>query len=132
MKLATECPTNHQLNAFSLGQLSNDDSDALFQHISECDRCRSELETVEDARDSLIVSLRDPVEHANFRAEPECQLAVVKALGALANSDNGQDRAEFDRFPKTIGEYDVLRPIGSGGMGKFFLHDIPNSVVKLP
>lgn len=121
MKLATECPTNHQLNAFSLGQLSNDDSDALFQHISDCDRCPSELETVEDARDSLIVSLRDPVEYANFRAEPECQLAVVKALGALANSDNEQDRAEFDRLPKTIGEYDVLRPIGSGGMGKVFL-----------
>lgn len=121
MKIATECPTNHQLNAFSLGQLSNDDSDALFQHISDCDRCRSELETVEDARDSLIVSLRDPVEYANFRAEPECQLAVVKALGALANSDIGQDRAEFDRLPKTIGEYDILRPIGSGGMGKVFL-----------
>ncbi|MCE3017544.1 MAG: protein kinase domain-containing protein [Pirellula sp.] len=121
MKIATECPTNHQLKAFTLGQLSNDDSDALFQHISDCDRCRSELETVEDARDSLIVSLRDPVEYANFRAEPECQLAVVKALGALANSDNGQDRAEFDRLPKTIGEYDILRPIGSGGMGKVFL-----------
>ena len=121
MKIATECPTNHQLNAFSLGQLSNDDSDALFQHISDCDRCRSELETVEDARDSLIISLRDPLEYANFRAEPECQLAVVKALGALANSDNGQDRADFDRLPRTIGEYDVLRPIGSGGMGKVFL-----------
>jgi serine/threonine protein kinase len=121
MKIATECPTNHQLKAFTLGQLPNDDSDALFQHISDCDRCRSELETVEDARDSLIVSLRDPLEYANFRAEPECQLAVVKALGALANSEIGQDRTGFDRLPKTIGEYDILRPIGSGGMGKVFL-----------
>jgi serine/threonine protein kinase len=121
MKIAIECPTHQQLKELTLGQLSNEDSDALFQHISDCDRCRSELETVEDARDSLIVSLRDPLEYANFRAEPECQLAVVKALGALANSEYGQDRTEFDRLPKTIGEYDVLRPIGSGGMGKVFL-----------
>ena len=121
MKIAIECPTHQQLKELTLGQLSNQDSDALFEHISDCDRCRSELETVEDARDSLVVSLRDPLEYANFRAEPECQLAVVKALGALANSENGQERAEFDRLPKTIGEYDILRPIGSGGMGKVFL-----------
>lgn len=121
MKIAIECPTHQQLKELTLGQLSNQDSDALFEHISDCDRCRSELETVEDARDSLVVSLRDPLEFANFRAEPECQLAVVKALGALANSENRQDRDEFERLPKTIGEYDILRPIGSGGMGKVFL-----------
>jgi serine/threonine protein kinase len=121
MKIAIECPTHQQLKELTLGQLSHQDSDALFEHISDCDRCRSELETVEDARDSLVVSLRDPLEFANFRAEPECQLAVVKALGALANSENGQERAAFDRLPKTIGEYDILRPIGSGGMGKVFL-----------
>lgn len=121
MKIAIECPTHQQLKELTLGQLSNQDSDALFEHISDCDRCRSELETVEDARDSLVVSLRDPLEFANFRAEPECQLAVVKALGALANSENGQERAAFDRLPRTIGEYDILRPIGSGGMGKVFL-----------
>jgi serine/threonine protein kinase len=121
MNTAIECPTNQQLRALSLGVLSNDDSDALFQHIAHCDQCRSELETVEDVEDSLIASLREPLEQANFSVEPDCRLALVKALGALAIAENEPLTADLDRLPKTIGEYEIVRPIGSGGMGNVFL-----------
>jgi len=121
MKTAIECPTNQQLKALTLGQLSSEDSDVLFRHIADCDQCRTELETVEDVGDSLIDSLRDPDENANFGVEPDCRLAVVKALGALALSESRAGTAEFERLPKTIGEYEIVRPIGSGGMGNVFL-----------
>ena len=120
MMTTADCPTNHQLRALALGMLSSDDSDTLFQHIADCDQCRSGLETVEDTGDSLIDSLRDPVS-VNFSDEPDCRLALVKALGALANSEEGTRTAEFDSIPKSIGEYEIVRPIGSGGMGNVFL-----------
>lgn len=121
MKTATVCPTNQQLKALTLGQLSSEDSDALFQHIAECDQCRSELETVEDVGDSLIANLRGPSEYADFSAEPDCRVAVVKALGALAISERAARATESDRLPKTIGEYEIVRKIGRGGMSSVFL-----------
>ncbi|MEZ6137220.1 MAG: protein kinase [Pirellulaceae bacterium] len=121
MMTATQCPTTHHLKALTLGQLSSEDSDALFEHIAECDRCRTELETVEDLDDSLVDSLRAPDEHAEFLDEPDCRSAVVKALGALALAENAGVTSDFDNLPRMIGEYEILRPIGRGGMGSVFL-----------
>lgn len=121
MKTAIECPTSQQIKAFTLGQLSNDDSDSIFQHISECDQCRSELETVEDGGDSLVESLRDPADFVDFSGEPDCRMAVAKALGALAISESTSGSTPVKNLPKIIGEYEIVRPIGSGGMGNVFL-----------
>lgn len=121
MKTAIECPTSQQIKALTLGQLSNEDSDSLFQHISECDQCRSELETVEDGGDSLVESLRDPADFVDFSGEPDCRMAVAKALGALAISESTSGSTQVKNLPKIIGEYEIVRPIGSGGMGNVFL-----------
>lgn len=121
MKTAIECPTSQQIKALTLGQLSNEDSDSLFQHISECDHCRSELETFEDCEDSLVESLRDPADFVDFSAEPDCRMAVAKALGALAISESTNGSTYVKNLPKVIGEYEIVRPIGSGGMGSVFL-----------
>ena len=58
---ATTCPNPTKLRALSLGQLSDEESDALFEHLHSCSECRSEMETVEDGEDSLAASLREPV-----------------------------------------------------------------------
>lgn len=121
MKIATECLTSQQLQSLTFGELSLEDSEALFQHIADCPQCSSALETVEDVGDSLIAHLRKPVGDAHFRDEPDCRLAVVKALGALANSENEARKAEWDKLPKIFGEYEIVREIGSGGMGNVFL-----------
>ena len=49
---------------------------------------------------------------------PSFGFAMAKALASLANA-NGDD-AEFS-LPKTIGEYEIVKPIGRGGMGRVFL-----------
>ncbi len=121
MKTAIECPTSQQIKALALGQLSNEDSDTLFRHISECDQCRCELETVEDCGDSLVESLRDPADFVDFSGEPDCRMAVAKALGALAISESTSGSTPVKDLPKIIGEYEIVRPIGSGGMGSVFL-----------
>ncbi|XZE54545.1 protein kinase domain-containing protein [Planctomycetaceae bacterium SH139] len=121
MMTAIECPTSKDLKALTLGQLSSDDSDDLFRHISTCDACRVELDTVEDSGDSLIASLRSPDQDSEFSREPDCQLAVTKALGALASVGQTDVTAEIPQLPSAIGEYEIVRPIGRGGMGSVYL-----------
>lgn len=125
------CPSLKDLKSLSLGQLEEEQSDQLFEHLRECDTCRSQLETVEDTGDSLIASLRSG-EDDLFQEEADCQLAVAKALGALALPLQQQVSSSGDplspaatvriqQLPKRIGEYEVLHPIGQGGMGSVYL-----------
>lgn len=125
MMTATECPTAERLIAYSLGRLPEGENDELFNHLTHCETCQAELETVDDAEDSLVFDLRTDDIHAGLLDEPDCQLAMAKALGALAGSvdqtADGPSVSEIGKFPKSIGEYEIVRPIGHGGMGKVYL-----------
>lgn len=115
----TACPSAEELKALSFGDTSDENSEALFEHIQTCDACRGEMETLEDAEDSLISSLRAPDVLAAFQQEPQCNIAVSKALGALANVESANH--QVTEMPQAIGEYEIIRPIGRGGMGNVFL-----------
>ncbi|MBC8352513.1 MAG: protein kinase [Planctomycetes bacterium] len=121
MMTATICPSEDRLRAFTLGQLPNEQSDELFEHLRTCEGCRAGLDTIEDSEDSLIASLRKPDELAEFSAEPDCQVAMAKALGALALASETGASSEVDELPKSIGEYEIIRMLGQGGMGNVFL-----------
>ncbi|QDT13315.1 Serine/threonine-protein kinase PknB [Planctomycetes bacterium K23_9] len=117
---ATQCPTADRLRAFSLGCLAVNESDDLLSHLQTCDDCQSELETIDDGEDSLISSLRAPDDLIGLEKEPDCQLALAKALGALAQATDSITATEI-QLPATIGEYEIVRPIGRGGMGHVYL-----------
>lgn len=116
----TTCPSADQLRAYSLGQLSAADSDDLFEHLRDCASCQGEIETVGDAEDSLITSLRQGDGESAWDREPNCQQAVAKALGALSLA-GGDPAADNDFLPASFGEYDIVRPLGRGGMGSVYL-----------
>ena len=121
MMTMIECPTADRLKAYSLGHLCESESDDLFQHLRSCDGCKSELETMDDGDDSLVHHLRTPDADASLENEADCKLAVAKALGALANHEHDRSSIDPEILPKTIGEYEVLQPIGRGGMGNVYL-----------
>ena len=117
------CPDKNRLASFSNGLLAEEDSDRLFHHLQDCESCQQNLETIdnlEGGEDTFIGSLRGAagIDDDPHLAEPEFRSATVKALAALANAEN--DESEIS-LPQSIGEYEIVRPIGRGGMGRVFL-----------
>ena len=117
----TLCPDKNRLESFSQGRLAEEDSDQLMIHLQDCQACQLNLETMDGTEDTFISQLRGSAsefENDPLQAEAEFRSATVKALAALAHADDTE--AEIS-LPQKIGEYEIVRPIGRGGMGRVFL-----------
>lgn len=122
-----QCPPADRLKAFAFGRLPDVDCAAVLEHLGECEACASQLETLDDGEDSLVADLRQPDPWGAFGDEPECRTAVIKALGSLAIAgdtsarDTSARNTDQEVLPRQIGEYEILRSLGSGGMGHVYL-----------
>jgi prepilin-type processing-associated H-X9-DG protein len=123
MMILEKCPTSAELQALSLGQLSDEASDEMLGHLQNCATCQAELATADPLDDTLVRQLRESESDPEFSDEKECRLALVKALGTLAQANTQSlDDAELSNLlPKVLGEYEIVRPIGRGGMGNVYL-----------
>jgi hypothetical protein len=123
------CPTESQLQAFAVGDLSTASLDRFEEHLGECENCQAILQQYDAYRDPLLGEITS-APHATSLRLPEAVL--TSALAAVANADPPTSRGEptldtglhFARLleagPCRLGRFELLAELGVGSFGYVF------------
>ena len=129
---ATDCPSREKLREYSVGMLSEAQSDELAAHLDSCPGCQATILTLEDAADTLVGRLRTPPTAEPYSAEPAFQAALAQVLQGgtgilpVLGRDTGKmpvppsEDNSVTSLPRALGEYQVLEELGHGGMGRVY------------
>ncbi len=116
-KSPLECPPASRLRAFAMGAVAEVESEGLMGHIELCDCCQQQLGSLDVSDDWLVRDLRpsDRNVFSEEMSEPECLEALLHiashTLPPTFQIENGEQ----------IGPYQLLKPLGIGGMGTVYL-----------
>jgi tRNA A-37 threonylcarbamoyl transferase component Bud32 len=118
------CPGRDVLSAYSLGTLAPDDLEKVAEHLERCDRCLETLQRVDDPSDTLLLELRRPPAGEPV-SDDECRRIVEKAAVLYQAPASQADasaawEAGGSRPPWRVGPYEILEPLGQGGMGAVY------------
>lgn len=119
-KTDSTCPDAAELKRYLDGWMTEADHEETGAHIGECSKCESAISSIEDSLDTLTASLRDA---AGSESSQRPDAAVEDALATVRGimDDTAVSATSFEPVTGSIGAYDLVRPIGRGGMGTVYL-----------
>ena len=107
------CPSDDDLLSFIPGLLEDEDAAVVLAHLQTCSACQSRVTTLKK---------RIPVERlqatgGSNAGEPPAEAGNQGTGGSTDPTAATLAYTPKQRIPKTLGNYQLLRPIGRGGMG---------------
>lgn len=117
------CPSQDELARFCRGEVQNPRLEELAAHLESCSNCQTLLSAVGDTSDELLSELRQLPTLGSTQGETfgneiaRVESFSVDLLGEAAPQASTAAPAEV---PQRLGEYVLLAPIGSGGMGRVY------------
>lgn len=119
-KLATEqaglaaCPDAELLQRYLVGNITPDQFNSITLHLNECTDCQDKLTQV-SAADNWVDRFRGAIDR-KFMDEHELPSAMLQCVQTSAPIPSHS-------LPPTdaIGAYELIRPLGRGGMGTVYL-----------
>jgi uncharacterized protein (TIGR03067 family) len=114
---AALCPNRETLRRYSLGLLSDEQSDDLAGHLESCSDCQATIVNLEDATDTLVGRLRTSPGNESCLEEPQFQAVMAKAIVMPTPASLG---LEASAPLQNLGEYQLLEELGRGGMGRVY------------
>ena len=117
------CPTAAELAAWDVGQLGDEASERIVQHLKDCPRCAATVVATARDDDALAWALLRAADESS-PDEPELSQALQRLLQTpepmdadSLPSDALPPASSVAMVPLQIGSYRLLRPLAHGAMG---------------
>lgn len=115
------CFSKKELRSYLLGDLTDEDSVVVASHVENCADCETTVSELDRDSDTLMESLREPVE------QDEAPVSVyrlaasrAKSIWSESPSDGISDPTDPVSVLPKLRDYELLEPLAQGGMGTVY------------
>ncbi|MFO0841486.1 MAG: protein kinase [Gemmataceae bacterium] len=118
MHAESTCPGQHELGLFLLGRIDDDRERALLDHLAACEHCAARASSLH-VEDELVATMR---QRSPILDQPQGSVdTVVERAREGVRAALPELPPPPVNLPGAVGPYQVLKPLGAGGMGVVYL-----------